>query len=75
MSIRTEHYEIGETGYTYTYSDAGYYIKEEKTGDKYVAVFDLADQLRIYAETDEPTGRPTDDTTYAEIGRILLGDD
>lgn len=76
MAIQTEHYTIGETGYTYTYSDEGYLIEQESTGRIYAAAFDLDEYPQTYTETEEKReGWDDSKEIYAEVGRILLGEE
>ena len=70
--IRTETKELRGVEYKYTYSDAGYKICQDETGDLYDEAYDPLNSDRTYTETDIPIEEPTDED-YAEAGKILMG--
>ena len=53
-----------------TYSDAGFMIRQDATGDLYAEAIDPEDAHRTYTETDIPI---EDDASAEEIVDILLG--
>lgn len=75
--IQVENQTIDGRAFTYTYSDAGYAIRQDSTGKVYSDAMDLVEYPQTYTETDIPLDPVDDDedATYAAIGRILLGDD
>lgn len=75
--IQVENQTIDGRAFTYTYSDAGFAIRQDSTGQIYSEALDLVEYPQTYTETDIPLDPESDkeEATYAEIGRILLGDD
>lgn len=55
--IAVEHKTIDGKEFTYTYSDAGYFIENED-GVRYVDAYDLVEFPHVYAETDEKIPPP-----------------
>lgn len=70
--IKTEIKELHGFEYKYTYSDAGYKIRQDETGTIYDEAYDPLNSDRTYTETDIPIEEPTDED-YAEAGKILMG--
>ena len=60
--IKTEFYRMREDGVRLvrTYSDAGYYIRQDGTGAEYDEAVDPEGAGRTYTETDKPV--ETDET-------------
>lgn len=75
--IQVENQTIDGRAFTYTYSDAGFAIRQDSTGQIYDDALDLVEFPQTYTETDiplDPEGDP-EEATYAQLGRILLGDE
>lgn len=53
--IVTEYFTTRKDGVVLirTYSDAGFYIRQDGTGEKYAEAIDPEDAKRTYTETDE----------------------
>ena len=52
--IKTETRGLHGLEYKYTYSDAGYKIRQDGTGNIYDEAYDPLDTTRTYTETDIP---------------------
>lgn len=68
----------GDQSFSYTYSDAGYMIRQEETGQIYQNAMDILPCPYTYTETDIPIEDDelvTEANIYAEAGRLLLGAD
>lgn len=55
--IVVESKTIAGNEFTYTYSDAGYFIENEE-GVRYVDAYDLADRPHVYTETGDKIPPP-----------------
>ena len=77
MAIQSENVSISGNDFIYTYSDEGYYIKQEETGKIYVSAYDLIEYPHTYTETKEkyPEWQNKQDEIYAEIGRKVMKDE
>lgn len=73
----TETITDGGRTFVHSYSDAGMLIKQNETGVLYEDAIDITPCPFTYVETDEPIDpdRNPDDALYAELGRILMGDE
>lgn len=67
MAIKTEFYRTREDGVNLyrTYSDEGYYIKQNETGAEYSEAIDVEGAPYTYSETDKPI-EETEETNNAE---------
>lgn len=52
--IQTQKLKLGSRVYIRTYSDAGYTVRQDQTGQEYASAIDLADAGYTYTETDKP---------------------
>lgn len=71
----TETYD-GRT-FLYTYSDAGFCIRQNETGQIYADALDITPCPYTYTETDipiDPEQTISEENLYAEAGRIMLGE-
>lgn len=53
-----------------TYSDAGFYIRQGGTGEKYAEAIDPEDTKRTYTETDERI--PAEDDANPDFGELYM---
>lgn len=70
--IVVEIVEIDTRVFNHTYSDAGFKIMQDETGELYDEAYDPEEFHRTYTETDIPIDEITDED-YAEAGKILMG--
>ena len=77
MAIVQEHFLVGERDFIRTYSDAGMLIHGGMPEGDYSEATDPAEFNRTYTETNIPIDadeeEATEDSEYAEAGRILMG--
>lgn len=77
MAIVQEHFLVGERDFIRTYSDAGMLIHGGYPEGDYSEATDPAEFNRTYTETNIPIDaddeEQTEDSEYAEAGRILMG--
>jgi hypothetical protein len=70
--IRTEYYTTREDGVVLnrTFSDAGFYIVQKETGNKYSEAVDVMPCKYTYTETDEPI-EITDEATETDYQNAI----
>ena len=77
--IVTEYFKTRSDGVVLnrTYSDAGFYIKQDGTGNKYAEAVDVSTANRTYTETDIPvesgSADEIDPDEAVSAVKILLG--
>ena len=70
--IKTEQITFSGTDFIYTYSDAGFKIKNQN-GEIYDEAYDLVEMPRTYTETDIPI-KPEEEKTPEELLEIITGE-
>lgn len=71
--IKTEQITFSGTDFTYTYSDAGFKIKNQN-GEIYDEAYDLVEMPRTYTETDIPIQPEEEEETAEELLEIITGE-